>query len=46
AGLGLGYEFSSRKTGFTLAAKVRIMTLTIEGDVESAGMALLCLTWK
>jgi len=46
AGLGLGYEFSSRKTGFTLAVKVRVMTLTIEGDVESAGMALLCLTWK
>lgn len=46
AGFGVGYEFSSRKTGFTLAAKVRVMTLSIEGDVESAGMALLCLTWK
>lgn len=46
AGLGLGWEFSRKPTGWTVAVKVRVLTLEIEGNTEMGAMALLSLTKK
>ena len=37
---------TGKPTGFSLAAKFRVLMLDIEGDMEFGTLALVSLTWK